>query len=52
MYVNYYVLWKGDCFIVVSSYPSSIILGLDPTEPPHASECVWMVPGTVDPLED
>ena len=52
MYVNYYVLWSGDCFAMVSSYPSRIILGLDPTEPPHASECVWMVPGTVDVMED
>ena len=51
MYVNYYVLWAAGV-TTISLYPSSVILGLYPTEPPHASECVWMVPGTVDVMED
>ena len=52
MYVNYYIFDKGHGVINYSFYPSHTILGLDPTEASHASECVWMVPGTVDVMED
>ena len=52
MYVNYYVFEDGAGKAYLDLFPSKIILGSSKYRPHRPSECVWMVPGTVDSLED
>jgi hypothetical protein len=45
MYVYYDIVGNkyGSIIVATSNYPDTQV---------YPSECIWMVPGTVDPMED